>query len=118
MIAPEIKTYDVIFQYFNAERFAFDERTQNITVEKRGIPQHIYIKWYDKNQNRCAVNFEFDETDIFKKFKAFFDRDKNIKAEMEITVDTQNGRATAQLKNAEHQLLLMETKIIAYGEKF
>jgi len=118
VIAPEIKTYDVIFQYFNAERFAFDERTQNITVEKRGIPQHIYIKWYDKNKNRCAVNFEFDETDIFKKFKAFFDRDKNIKAEMEITVDTQNGRATAQLKNAEHQLLLMETKIIAYGEKF
>ncbi|MND96558.1 hypothetical protein D3C80_888550 [compost metagenome] len=118
VIAPEIKTYDVIFQYFNAERFAFDERTQNITVEKRGIPQHIYIKWYDKNQNRCAVNFEFDETDIFKKFKAFFDRDKNIKAEMEITVDTQNSRATARLKNAEHQLLLMETKIIAYGEKF
>ncbi|WP_223583577.1 DUF2931 family protein [Sphingobacterium sp. GVS05A] len=118
VIAPEIRTYDVIFQYFNAERFAFDERTQNITVEKRGIPQHIYIKWYDKNKNRCAVNFEFDETDIFKKFKAFFDRDKNIKAEMEITVDTQNGRATAQLKNAEHQLLLMETKIIAYGEKF
>jgi len=118
VIAPEIKTYDVIFQYFNAERFAFDERIQNVTVEKRGIPQHIYIKWYDKNQNRCAVNFEFDETDVFKKFKAFFDRDKNIKAEMEIIVDTQNGRATARLKNAEHQLLLMETEIIAYGEKF
>lgn len=118
MIAAEIKTYDVIFQYFNAERFALDERTQHVTVEKRGIPQNIYIKWYDKNQNRCAVNFEFDETDIFKKFKAFFDRDKNIKAEMEITIDTQNGRATARLKNAEYQLLLMETKIIAYGEKF
>lgn len=118
VIAAEIKTYDVIFQYFNAERFALDERTQHVTVEKRGIPQNIYIKWYDKNQNRCAVNFEFDETDIFKKFKAFFDRDKNIKAEMEITIDTQNGRATARLKNAEYQLLLMETKIIAYGEKF
>lgn len=118
VVAPEIKTYDAIFQYFNAERFVFDERAQNIPVEKRGIPQHIYVKWYDKNQNRCAVNFEFDETDIFKKFKAFFDYDKNTKAEMEIIVDTQNGRATARLKNAEHELLLMETQIIAYGGKF
>lgn len=118
VIAPEIKKYDASFLYFNAERFAFDERTQNITFEKRGIPQHIYIKWYDENQNRCAVDFEFDEADIFKKFNAFFDRDKNIAAEMEITVDTQNGKGTAQLKNGEHQLLLMQTKIIAYGEKF
>ncbi|WP_343561273.1 DUF2931 family protein [Sphingobacterium sp.] len=118
LIAPEIKTYDGIFQYFNAERFAFDERAQNTTVGKRGIPQYIYIKWYDKNQNRCAVNFEFEETDIFEKFASFFERDKNIRAEMEITVDTQNGKATARLINAEQQLLLMETKIIAYGEKF
>ncbi|WP_286859680.1 MULTISPECIES: DUF2931 family protein [Sphingobacterium] len=118
VIAPEIKKYDASFFYFNAERFAFDERTQNITFEKRGIPQHIYIKWYDENQNRCAVDFEFDEADIFKKFNAFFDRDKNIAAEMEITVDTQNGKGTAKLKNGEHQLLLMQTKIIAYGEKF
>jgi len=55
---------------------------------------------------------------FLKNSRIFFDRDKNIKAEMEITVDTQNSRATARLKNAEHQLLLMETKIIAYGEKF
>ncbi|WP_104383065.1 DUF2931 family protein [Sphingobacterium sp. HMA12] len=116
--APEIKAYDVIFQYFNGERFAFDERIQNITVEKRGIPQNIYIKWYDQNQNRCAVNFEFNEADIFKKFNAFFDRDKNIEAKMEITVDIQNGKGTAQLKSGEHQLLLMETNIIEYGKKF
>lgn len=118
VIAPEIKKFDASFLYFNAERFAFDERAQNIAFEKRGIPRQIYITWSDQNQNRCAVNFEFDEADIFKKFIAFFDRAKNIAAEMEITVDTQNGKGTVQLKNGDQQLLLMETKIIEYRKKF
>lgn len=118
VIATEIKTFDASFLYFNAERFVFDERAKNIPLEKRGIPHNIYIKWYDQNQNRRGVNFEFDEADVFKKFNAFFERDKNIKADMEITIDTQNNKAIARLKNAEHQLLLMETKIIKYEKRF
>lgn len=118
MISPEIKIYDASFLYFNGERFVFDERSQSIGVEKRGVPQDVYIKWYDKNKNRCAVNFKFDEEEIFKKFNVFFNRDKNIEAEIEITVDPHKDRATAVLKHGADQLLLLETEIIEYGENF
>lgn len=117
--SPEIKIYDADFSFYNAERFVFsDETLQNNINEERGIPENVYIKWYDKNDNRCAVDFEFNEEKIFKQFDVFFNQQKNTKAKIEFNINQKNKTATAMLINGENQLLLLETPIIEYGENY
>lgn len=119
MASPEIKIYDADFSFYNAERFVFyDETLQNNGYEERSIPENVYIKWYDKNDNRCAVDFEFNEEKIFKQFDTFFNQQKNTTAKIEFNIDQKNKTATAMLKNGDNQLLLLETKIIEYGDSF
>lgn len=119
VISPEIKVHDADFSFYNAERYVFfdDSLLQN-TIEKRGVPEDVYLKWYDKNGNRCAVDFEFDEEQTFKQFDHFFNRQKNSSAALEFNIDEKAKRATATLKNGKNQLLLLETKIIAYGKNY
>lgn len=117
--SPEIKIYDADFSFYNAERFVFfDETLQNSVYEERGIPQNVYIKWYDKNGNRCAVDFEFNEEKIFKQFDSFFNHQKNTRATIEFNISQKDKTATAILKNGENKLLLLETKVIEYGENY
>lgn len=119
IISPEIKVHDADFSYFNAERYVFfDESLQGSAYEKRGIPEDVYIKWYDKNGNRCAADFEFNEEKTFKKFDTFFNIQKNTSADLEFNINVKTKMATATLKNGEKQLLLLETKIIEYGKKY
>lgn len=119
VISPEIKIHDADFSFYNAERFVFfEESLQNNGYEKRGIPEDVYIKWYDKNGNRCAVDFEFDEEQTFKKFDAFFNLQKNTSAEIEFNINYKSKIATATLKNGENELLLLKTKIIEYGDRY
>lgn len=117
--SPEIKIHDADFSFYNAERFVFfNTSLQNNTHEKRGIPENVYIKWYDKNGNRCAVDFEFNEAQTFKKFDTFFNSQKNSSAEIEFNINQNNKTATATLKNGKNQLLILATQIIAYGENY
>ncbi|ALL06195.1 hypothetical protein AQ505_12260 [Pedobacter sp. PACM 27299] len=119
VISPEIKVHDADFSFYNAERYVFfdDSLLQN-TIEKRGVPEEVYLKWYDENGNRCAVDFEFDEEKTFKQFDDFFNRQKNSSAAVEFNIDHKAKTATATLKNGKNQLLLLETKIIAYGKNY
>ncbi|AZA76691.1 DUF2931 family protein [Chryseobacterium sp. G0186] len=119
VVSPEIKIYDADFSFYNAERFVFfDETLQNNTYEERSIPQNVYIKWYDKNGNRCAVDFEFNEEKVFKQFDSFFNHQKNTHATIEFSISQKDKTATAMLKNGENKLLLLETKVIEYGENY
>ncbi|MCX2454216.1 DUF2931 family protein [Pedobacter sp. PLR] len=119
VVSPEIKIFAADFSFYNAERFVFfEESLQKNVYEKRGVPENVYIKWYDKNGHRCAVDFEFNEEKTFKKFDVFFNAKKNTAAEIEFNIDQKTKTATATLKNGNSQLLLLETKIIAYGENF
>ena len=119
VISPEIIIHDADFSFYNAERFVFfEESLQNNGYEKRGVPEDVYIKWYDKNGNRCAVDFEFDEEQTFKKFDAFFNLQKNTSAEIEFNINYKSKMATATLKNGENELLLLKTKIIEYGDRY
>ncbi|SMC57443.1 DUF2931 family protein [Pedobacter nyackensis] len=119
VISPEIKIHDADFSFYNAERFVFlDESLQNNVHEKRGIPENVYIKWYDKNGNRCAVDFEFNEEKTFKKFDTFFNLRKNTRAELEFNINQISKTATATLKNGKEQLVLLESEIIEYGKKY
>ncbi|MGE8552719.1 MAG: DUF2931 family protein [Chryseobacterium jejuense] len=119
IVSPEIKIYDADFSFYNAERFVFsDEALQNNIYEERGIPENVYIKWYDKNDNRCAVDFEFNEEKIFKQFDTFFNQQKNTNVKIEFNINQKNKTATAMLRNGENQLLLLETPIIEYGENY
>ncbi|RXM51189.1 hypothetical protein BOQ64_13975 [Chryseobacterium sp. CH25] len=119
IVSPEIKIYSADFSFYNAERFVFsDETLQNTVYEERSIPKNVYIKWYDKNDNRCAVDFEFNEEKTFKQFDAFFNQQKNTNVNIEFNINQKNKTATAMLKNGKNQLLLLETKIIEYGENY
>ncbi|MET4137868.1 DUF2931 family protein [Pedobacter sp. UYP1] len=119
IISPEIKVYDADFSFYNAERFVFfDEGLHNSVYEKRGVPENVYIKWYDNNDNRCAVDFDFNEEQVFKKFNTFFNVKKNTRAEIEFSIDKENKIGRAILKNGENQLLLLETEILEYGKSF
>lgn len=118
VVSPDIKTYDADLRFYNAERSFFDERSRQIPIAERSVPQNCYIKWYDKNNNRCAVNFDFDEDAIFTKFNNFFDTQKQLQVKMEIRIDNNDGKASAYLKSGEHQLLLSEADVIRYGENF
>ncbi|MBC8988206.1 DUF2931 family protein [Pedobacter sp. N36a] len=119
VISPEIKVHDADFSFFNAERYVFfDESLLTNTMEKRGVPKNVYVKWYDKNGNRCALDFEFDEEQIFRQFGDFFDREKNSSAEIEFNINQKTKTGTATLKNGKNQVLLLKAKIIDYGEKY
>lgn len=119
VVSPEIKVHDADFSFYNAERFVFfDESLLKNNMEKRGVPEDVYIKWYDEKDNRCAADFEFDEEKTFKKFDEFFNRQKNSSAEIEFNINHKTKKATATLKNGKNQLLLLETEIIAYGENY
>lgn len=119
IVSPEIKIYNADFGFYNAERYVFsDETLQNNLYEERAIPEYVYIKWYDKNDNRCAVDFKFNEEKIFKQFDDFFNQQKNTKAKIEFNISQKNKTATAMLINGENKLLLLETPIIEYGENY
>lgn len=117
--SPDIKIHDADFSFYNSERFVFfDESLQKTADEKRGIPENVYIKWYDQDGNRCAVDFEFEEAKIFKQFDVFFNQQKNTRGEIEFNIDQKSKMATATLKNDKNRLLLLEADIIEYGKKF
>ncbi|MGU3375689.1 DUF2931 family protein [Chryseobacterium sp. M5A1_1a] len=119
IVSPEIKIHTADFSFYNAERFVFfDENLQNNVDEERSIPKNVYIKWYDKNGNRCAADFEFNEEKTFKQFDIFFDHQKNTRATIEFNINQKNKIATAMLRNGENKLLLLETQIIEYGENY
>lgn len=113
-----IKTFDADFEFYNAERFVFDESPQRMNTESLGLPKDFYIKWFDHNNNRCAARFVFDEDEIFKKFALFFKDKNNPAAELDIQIDTKTKIATATIKNAEKSELLLETQVIEYGTNF
>ncbi|REC61616.1 hypothetical protein DRF65_14255 [Chryseobacterium pennae] len=117
VVSPEIKISDADFRFYNAERFVFfDETLQNNIYEERGIPKNVYIKWYDKNGNRCAVDFEFNEEKTFKQFDSFFNHQKNTKATIEFNISQKDKTATAMLRNGKNQLLLLQTNMIEYDK--
>ncbi|MBB2148673.1 DUF2931 family protein [Pedobacter gandavensis] len=119
VVSAEIKIHDADFSFYNAERFVFfDESLQSNEYEKRGIPENVYLKWYDKNGNRCAADFDFNEDQTFKKFDVFFNQQKNASGEIEFNIDQKTKKATATLKNGGNKVLLLETEIVEYGKKY
>jgi hypothetical protein len=118
VMSADIKTFDADFEFYNAERFVFDERLRDMDMASRGIPKDVYIKWYDQHNNRCAARFLFDETETFKNFDSFFNDKKGIGAVLEFNVDTKTKIATATLKNDTESKLILKTEVIDYGEHF
>jgi hypothetical protein len=118
VMSADIKTFDADFEFYNAERFVFDEGLRDMDMASRGIPKDVYIKWYDQHNNRCAARFLFDETETFKNFASFFNDKKNIGAVLEFNVDTKTKIATATLRNDTESKLILKTEVINYGEHF
>lgn len=118
IFSSDIKAFDADFEFYNAERFVFDESRLYMDMEARGLPKDIYIKWYDRHNNRCAARFMFDEDETFKNFASFFSDKRRDSAELAISVDTKTKIATATLSNHSGKKILLKTEIIDYGEHF
>ncbi|MGJ1510098.1 DUF2931 family protein [Sphingobacterium siyangense] len=118
VLSADIKTFDADFEFYNVERFVFDEGLRDMDMASRGVPRDVYIKWYDQHNNRCAARFLFDETETFKNFASFFHDKKGIGAVLEFSVDTKTKIATATLRNDTESKLILKTEVIDYGEHF
>lgn len=116
-IPAEIKLHTADFSFFNSERFVFfDKSLYDTDLEMRALPKNAYLKWYNAQGHRCAVDFDFEEEQTFVAFEKFFKG--HTQAALHIEIDYKTQKASASLQDGEDKLLLLETTIINYGKNY
>ncbi|MFD2909641.1 DUF2931 family protein, partial [Flavobacterium ardleyense] len=109
-------------EMFNGEiEELFDEGLQQKVFTAKAIPDGFNIIWRDKNGQVYSGTVDFDEKTAFEAFSEIYKNDKDIEAELVISVNVPNTFITVMLKSKDQEVSLnnnAKVKVFKTSQKF